>query len=238
MAPWWLQTSPSSDKRTMMWFVRSSNVIQTNYRKRLEGLWVKGDRSSAACVENQAEQSRPFLYVDLIWAPPLLPESLTYRTFIYNSWSACYWVGVKLNSNYIFHSGSDQRKQTVGVIVVLLEIRAEWRRNNQSFSWAISLIMFLLCCLCASKCGRFGLSCKHGKILLSWEKSRAKGDVNLKQLWETGELDYNEKAKISVIMSEEFCWVENRKWIKEKQMCEDTHTAEQRKCNFLEWYTL
>lgn len=82
--------------------------------------------------------------------------------------------GVKLNSNYIFHSGSDQRKQTVGVIVVLLKIRAKQQRDNQSFSWAISLIMLLLCCLCASKCGQFGLSCKHGKILLSGNKPQLK----------------------------------------------------------------
>lgn len=76
--------------------------------------------------------------------------------------------------NYIFHSGLDQRKQTVGVIVALLKIRAKWQWDNQSFSWAISLIMLLLYCLCASKCGRFGLSCKHGKILLSGIKTHVK----------------------------------------------------------------
>lgn len=74
----------------VMWFVRSSNVIQPNCRKQLRGLWVEGVRGSSACLENQAEQSRPILYVDLIWAPPLLPKSQTYTTFIYSSWSACY----------------------------------------------------------------------------------------------------------------------------------------------------
>lgn len=141
MAPWWLHSSQSSAKQTMMWFVRSINAIHPNCRKQLKGLLVKGVRSSSACVENQAERSQPIPYVDLIWAPPQLPKSQTYRTFIYNSWSACYLAA--RNTNYIFHSGLDQRKQAVGVIVASLKIRAKEWLDNQSFSWAISLIMLL-----------------------------------------------------------------------------------------------
>lgn len=70
-----------------MWFVRSSNVIQPNCRKQLRGLWVEGVRGSPARLEKQAEQSRPIPYVDLIRAPPLLPNAPTYTTFIYGSWS-------------------------------------------------------------------------------------------------------------------------------------------------------
>ena len=66
-----------------MWFVRSSKVFQANGRKQLRGLWVEGVRGSPARLEKPPEQSRPILYVDLIWAPPLLPKSQTYTAFIY-----------------------------------------------------------------------------------------------------------------------------------------------------------
>lgn len=151
-APPWRRASHSSAEGTVMWFVRSSNVIQPNCRKQLWGLWVEGVRGSPARLENQAEQSRPILYVDLIWAPPLLPKSQTYTTFIYSSWSACYRAA--RNTNYIFQPGLDQRKQAVGVIVASLQIRAEQRWDNQSSSRAISLITLLFYSSGGSKRGR------------------------------------------------------------------------------------
>lgn len=161
MAAW----SPSSAEATVMWFVRSPNVIQPNCRKRLRGFWVDAVRGSAARLQTQAEQSRPVLDVDLIWAPPLLPKSQTYTTFIYSSWSTCYRAAP--NTNYIFQPGLDQRKQAGGVIGASLPIRAQQRRDNQSSSRAISLITLLFYSSGGSKRGRFVATRPHGNILLS-----------------------------------------------------------------------
>ena len=119
-------------------------------------------------------------------APPSrLAESLeTYTTFYLH-------VVVELvigqcerkTPNYIFHSGLDQRKQTGGVIVALLKIRAKKKKKEKKKKTALGIIsvfstghflnhVTVVLLVCASKCGQsFGRSCKHGNILLVWIKA-------------------------------------------------------------------
>lgn len=77
------------------------------------------------------------------------------------------------------------------MIVALLKIRAKQQRDNQRFSWAISLIMLLLYFFCGSKCGQFVLGSTHGKILLSGLKPTLEfKDLNLNQFGVKQESDH------------------------------------------------